>query len=548
MNVVPERLPANQPLAERYMNDFASVSSLYNMKVTDPQTWVQRAAWLDQSKHSRMERGALVDCLESYNHLHNNHEEVHKSLELLRQEETLTMVGGQQSGLFTGPLLVIYKVVTLILGAREAAARLNRPVVPVFWIAGEDHDWDEVNHTYLPDRDGQAVKIRMDHERGGHSPVSRTSIDRSHTEGVLKQFESLLPDSEHKSEWIQELRKYMEQSDNLSGAFAKQLGRLFGRFGVVLLDSDDPQLRRLEVPVFRKMIQQNDQLTQAYLAAAEKVRALGYEEQATVAEESANLFYIHSDEIYANERILLFKRDGMFTDRKGLVTFTPDELLDILEQHPERFSNNVLTRPLMQESLFPVLSTILGTGEIAYWALTHQAFEILDLQMPPILPRMSFTMVEEKIQMLMQQFDLSFDDVRQRFGEVREKWLSEQEDYHLDERFAELRRQFDQIYMPFIESLAEVDPSLPHIAETNQHKIEAQIEYLHRKSSNAVAKQHEVGLRRLDRIAHSLYPFGKPQERTINSYYYLGRYGEQWLDQLLCIEPDLDGGHRLIYM
>ncbi|WP_458121733.1 bacillithiol biosynthesis cysteine-adding enzyme BshC [Paenibacillus sp. Z6-24] len=548
MNVVPERLPANQPLAERYMNDFASVSSLYNMKVTDPQTWVQRAAWLDQSKHSRMERGALVDCLESYNHLHNNHEEVHKSLELLRQEETLTMVGGQQSGLFTGPLLVIYKVVTLILGAREAAARLNRPVVPVFWIAGEDHDWDEVNHTYLPDRDGQAVKIRMDHERGGHSPVSRTSIDRSHTEGVLKQFESLLPDSEHKSEWIQELRKYMEQSDNLSGAFAKQLGRLFGRFGVVLLDSDDPQLRRLEVPVFRKMIQQNDQLTQAYLAAAEKVRALGYEEQATVAEESANLFYIHSDEIYTNERILLFKRDGMFTDRKGLVTFTPDELLDILEQHPERFSNNVLTRPLMQESLFPVLSTILGTGEIAYWALTHQAFEILDLQMPPILPRMSFTMVEEKIQMLMQQFDLSFDDVRQRFGEVREKWLSEQEDYHLDERFAELRRQFDQIYMPFIESLAEVDPSLPHIAETNQHKIEAQIEYLHRKSSNAVAKQHEVGLRRLDRIAHSLYPFGKPQERTINSYYYLGRYGEQWLDQLLCIEPDLDGGHRLIYM
>ncbi|ANF97701.1 bacillithiol biosynthesis cysteine-adding enzyme BshC [Paenibacillus bovis] len=548
MNVVPERLPANQPLAERYINDFASVSSLYNMKVTDPQTWAQRAAWLDQSKHSRIDRGALVNCLEPYNRLHNNHEAVQKSLELLRQDDTLTIVGGQQSGLFTGPLLVIYKVVTLILGAREASARLNRPVVPVFWIAGEDHDWDEVNHTYLPDRDGQAVKIRMDHERGGHSPVSRTSIDHNHTAGVLKQFESLLPDSEHKSEWMQELRQYMEQSDNLSHAFAKQLGRLFGRFGVILLDSDDSQLRRLEVPVFRQMIQQNDRLTQAYLAAAEKVRALGYEEQATVAEDSANLFYIHSDEIYTNERILLFKRDGMFTDRKGLVTFTPDELLDMLEQHPERFSNNVLTRPLMQESLFPVLSTILGTGEIAYWALTHQAFEVLDLQMPPILPRMSFTMIEEKIQMLMKQFGLSFDDVRQRFDEVRTQWLSEQEDYHLDERFAELRRQFDQMYLPFIESLAEVDPSLPHIAATNQHKIEAQIEYLHRKSSNAVSKQHEVGLRRLDRIAHSLYPFGKPQERTINSYYYFGRYGEQWLDQLLSIEPDLDGGHRLIYM
>lgn len=548
MNVVPERLPANQPLAERYINDFASVSSLYNMNVTDPQTWAQRAAWLDQNKHSRIERGALVDCLTTYNLAYNDHEAVRQALDTLRQEDTLTVVGGQQSGLFTGPLLVIYKVVTLILSAREASAKLGRPVVPVFWIAGEDHDWDEVNHTYLPDLHGEAVKIRMEHERGGHSPVSRTEITESHIQPVLHQFESLLPDSEHKAEWMAELSRCMRQSDNLSDAFARQLGRLFGRFGLILLDSDHADMRQLEKSVFRNIIEHNDDLTKAYLASAEQVRAAGYEEQATVAEDSANLFYIHSDEVYHNERLLLFKRNGLFTDRKGLVTFTREELLEMVEQHPERFSNNVLTRPIMQESLFPVLGTILGTGEIAYWALTRQAFHVLGLQMPPIVPRMSFTMVEEKIQQLMQQFDLTFDDVRQRFEEIRQGWLSEQEDYNLDARFEQLRKQFAELYHPFVQSLSEVDPALPHIADNNQHKIEAQIDYLYRKSVHAVEKQHEVGLRRLDRIAHSLYPFNKPQERTINSYYYIGRYGERWLDQLLAIEPDLNGGHRLIYM
>lgn len=548
MNVVPERLPANQPLAERYMNDFASVSSLYNMNVTDPQTWIQRAAWLDQQEHSRIERGALVDCLTQYNLTHNEHEAVQQSLELLRQPNTLTMVGGQQSGLFTGPLLVIYKVVTLILSARHAAEQLDRPVVPVFWIAGEDHDWDEVNHTYLPDKDGQAVRIRMEHERGGHSPVSRTLITEEHIAPVLRQFEGLLPDTEHKGEWIAELERCMRQSDNLSSAFARQLGRLFGRFGLVLLDSDAPQLRELEKPVFRRIIEQNDRLTEAYLAASREVREAGYDEQATVAEDGANLFYIHTDEVYTAERLLLFKRDGHFTDRKGLVTFTKEELLELVEQYPERFSNNVLTRPLMQESLFPVLGTILGTGEIAYWALTRQAFQTLGMQMPPIVPRMSFTVVEDKIQQLLTRFQMSFDDVRERFADIRQEWLEAQEDYNLDQRFAELKRQFAALYAPFVEGLAEVDASLPHIADTNQHKIEAQIDYLHRKSLNAVEKQHEVGLRRLDRIAHSLYPFGKPQERTINSYYYIGRYGERWLDQLLSLEPDLNGGHRLLYM
>lgn len=548
MNVIPESLPANQPLAERYINDFASVSSLYNMNVSDPQTWIKRAEWLDQSKDSRIERGALVDCLTIYNGKYNNHEAVQQSLEALRTDKALVMVGGQQSGLFTGPLLVIYKVITLLASAREASHRLKRPIVPVFWIAGEDHDWDEVNHTYLPDQDGAAVKIRLDHERGGHSPVSRTFIQDQNTEHILNQFESLLPDTENKNQWTQTLRNIMEQATDLSSAFAEQLGLLFGRFGLVLIDSDDAAIRRLEIPVFRQLIEHNDQLTQAYMSAAEQVREYGYEEQATVDEESANLFYIHSDEVYTNERLLLFKRNGMFTDRKGLVVFTKQELLELLEQYPERFSNNVLTRPLMQDSLFPVLSTILGTGEIAYWALTKQAFPVLNLQMPPIVPRMLFTMVEEKVKILMQQYQLTFDDVRQRFDDIRQTWLSEQEDYHLEKRFTTFREQFQQLYAPFVDSLREIDPSLPHLGETTQHKIDLQIDYLYRKSQNAIARQHQTGLQRLDRIAYALYPFGKPQERTINSYYYLGRYGERWIDQLLTLEPDFNGSHRLVYL
>ncbi|CAM2828375.1 bacillithiol biosynthesis cysteine-adding enzyme BshC [Paenibacillus sediminis] len=543
MNIVPEHLSAAQPLAEAFLSHFDKVQDLYGPDANKRESWAARADWLDNTEFKRIDRSALVRCLRLYNKQHNDFQEVSKSLDLLEQPGTLVISGGQQSGIFTGPLLVIYKAVTIIQSAREASSLLERPVVPLFWIAGEDHDWDEVNHTYFLSRNLQISKLKMDHPGGARSSVSYTLLNQESWKEAVRQMCDLLPDSEFKPSLIDLLTRASIESESLSDCFAKIMGQLFGRFGLVLLDSADPNLRTIETSVFERIISQNDELEQAYHASAKAVLDKGYPLQADVAEGGANLFYIHE-----GARILLFKQNSKFTDRRGIVSFTRDELLGLLQEHPERFSNNVLTRPLMQESLLPVLGTVLGTGEIAYWSLTRKAFHVLGLEMPIIVPRMSFTMVEGTIHKHMVKYKLSFQDVQHHFEEKRQSWLASQDKISIDEQFAKVQKMFEEQYDAIIEQLGSIQAGLTKLGENNKGKIVEQIHYLQHKAQDALAKQNEAGLRQLDRIYHSLFPLGKPQERVYNVFYYLNRYGYSFIDLLMEIPYHFSGNHQAVYL
>lgn len=545
MEVVHKPLLSTQPLAEALISDFASVGHLYESNPLDEGDWSKRIKWLDETEDLRIERKALVTSLREYNLLHNPNEAVTESLNKLENPGTAVIVGGQQSGLFSGPLLVIYKAVSIIKAAEHASSELGRPVVPVFWIAGEDHDWDEVNHTFLLSSDLQISRIRVPREDEKRSPVSFTEVSKEEWDRVANELEQLLPGSEFKAGLMENVRQTFAKSSTLSENFAKLLGTWFGKYGLILLDSADPALRRLEVPVFQTIITRNDELESAYFASADHIASIGGTPQADVAKGGANLFYIHE-----GDRLLLFKRDGRFTDRKGKVAFSEEELLSVLQSHPERFSNNVLTRPLMQDSLLPVLGSVLGAGEIAYWALTRRAFDQLGLKMPILLPRMSFTVIEGTLQKQMDKYDLTWEDVldREVFREKRESWLALQDAVHLDARFDEIKTTFGDMYEPLIEQLGSIQNGLLKLGSANKDKIFDQIEYLRGRSKDALEKVNEVGLRHFERIELSLFPQNKPQERVYNIFYYLNRYGMNWIDDLMEIPYDIAGSHRVMYL
>ncbi|MCJ8011375.1 bacillithiol biosynthesis cysteine-adding enzyme BshC [Paenibacillus sp. KQZ6P-2] len=543
MNVVSDSLKSGSALADNYINHFSQVQELYGNDFRQKESWSSRAAWLDESEETRVNRKSLVDCLRQYNNKHNDHKVVHNSLDLLEQTGTLAVVGGQQSGLFTGSLLVVYKALTIVLAAKEAQEKLQRPVVPVFWIAGEDHDWDEVNHTYVMTPDLQVAKIKMDSVPGPRDSVSHINLTPGQWNKSLEHLASLLPDSMNKPEIMEMLHQAAEESGNLSDAFAKLLGRLFGEMGLILLDSADPLLRKLEIPVFERIINQNDELGQTYQRAAARITGQGYPLQADVTSDGANLFYI-----YEGNRLLLQKQDGSFTDRKGIVSFTKEELLTQLKDHPERFSNNVLTRPLMQESLLPVLCTVLGQGEISYWAITKDAFPVLGLKMPILLPRMSFTLVSGTLRKYMAHFGLSFQDVQHRFEDARQSWLNAEAGLHIDPKFEETRSALEKLYEPLIRELGTIQPGLISLGEKNKDKILEQISYLERKTKQALEKQHEAALRQWDQIYVSLFPMGKPQERVYNTFYYINRYSFGWIRDILGSCSSYTAEHQIIEM
>ncbi|MDP4096946.1 bacillithiol biosynthesis cysteine-adding enzyme BshC [Paenibacillus sp. P96] len=543
MNIIPETLRAGSALAEDYVQGTDRVLELYGYHFRQTEDYKTRVERLDEMEAQRIDRQAVVHCLRIYNQQHNGHAEVMESLDRLSRSDALVIVGGQQSGLFTGQLLVIYKAATIIKAAHEAEQRLGRPVVPVFWVAGEDHDWDEVNHTYIMNGEPEAVKIKLRVQPERRNSVSYIPLSPAHKEEALLELERLLPDAEYKADVLQQVRTAFMDSQYLSDAFAKMLGQFFGRYGLVLLDSADPELRKLELPVFRRMIESNDELEAAYQMAARQIEDAGYGIQAEVAEGGANLFYINK-----GERLLLFKQNGVYGDRRGQVRFTKEELLEELERHPERFSNNVLTRPLMQDSLLPVLATVLGHGEISYWAITRKAFEVLGLEMPILQPRMSFTLIEPNVHKHMEGYGLTFQHILDGLEPLKDKWLSAQDSLHMEEEFAALRQELFQLYEPVIERAGRIEKGLIPLGEKNRDKIAEQLDFMEARVRAALVRKHETALRQWDLMGISLLPLGRPQERVYSIYQYTSRYGEGLVHGIMNLSLDWEHIHRTIYL
>lgn len=545
MNTEHYDLPSAQPLTEAYIHRTdANMDSLYGYYAGREQDWTTRMKRLEQLSGGRANPAEIAEVLRQYNSPYTT-PEVDASIRAIA-EGAPVIIGGQQAGLWSGALLVINKAISIVSGAKWATEKLGRKVVPVFWIAGEDHDWDEANHTYVLSAEQELRKLTLQRPEGPRTSVSRTAVDADSWNSLLEELEQTLPHSDFKPGLMEQLKQITEKSRSLSDMFAGILSFLFGKEGLVLLDADDARLRKLESPMFRRLIEQNDELEQAYKASAEKVKSCGYQLQADVVEGSANLFVFNPAN--GDERTLLHKRDGKFQDRKGTAFWTKEQLLQLAEDQPSQLSNNVLTRPIMQDYLFPVLGTVLGPGEIAYWALTREAFRKLEMEMPIIVPRMSFTLVEGTIAKHMIKYELSFEDVAKRFEERKRQWLAEQDQLSIEERFQEVKQSFITMYGPLLELAGSVQPGLMKLGETNRQKIVEQIEYLESKTKDAFNKQYDASIRQLDRIALSLWPSGKPQERVINMSGYWNRYGSAWLDRLLELPFSPTGGHQLVYL
>lgn len=543
MHLVQAERTKSQLLAEHYSNQYEAVAERFDFNPWKGEDWRRRWEWLQASESERLERGKLVKLLAAYNEeTGNNHQAVRHSLEQLASGEASVMTGGQQAGLFTGPLLVIHKAITIIRMAREAEKRLGKPVIPVFWIAGEDHDFDEVNHWYALTGQLAVERFRLEHPNGIRQAVSKLPFES--WANALAQMEDWLPQSEFKETLMERLRFFADSSSTLTQLFARIMGWLFGSHGLLLLDSDDPSLRRLEAPMFERLLVHCQGINRSVLAGAAAVERLGFKPQAEQAEGHANLFYY--DE--RGERTLLYM-DGEegFTDRKRSFHMERGSLRQLIGVQPERFSNNVMTRPIMQDYVLPVLGVVLGPGEIAYWALTREAFGLMGFRMPVVMPRLEFTLVEGTLQKNMEKFGLSYDDVVERFEEFREEWLFDQGQYEVEELFSETRRRFLELYRPVLETVSSINPGLSKLGETNRQKIVEQIEYMRKRATDALESKFSSGLRQLERIRLGLYPLSKPQERVYNVFAYLNKYGNGWIDELINQAYDNDGKHRLVY-
>ncbi|MBS4193887.1 bacillithiol biosynthesis cysteine-adding enzyme BshC [Lederbergia citri] len=533
-------IPATNDFASLYIEQKEPVKGFFHYDITENTVFEKRCRDL---MSRNIDRAGIARVIENYMEKFPQSNKTILSLEKMRNEHSVVVIGGQQAGLLTGPLYSIHKIISIIKLAEEQERKLDRPVVPIFWIAGEDHDFLEINHVYA--EAGQSLKkISFAGNNDEKKMTSHIYYNKDEMHQWVNTVFTHFGEKVHTKQLLSSLHSAIMQYDSITDLFSYIVMSLFKDYGLLIIDSADPALRRLEEPFFSRLIDQNVELSQAVLSQQKEIGSYGFKKAIEMEESAANLFYyLH------NERILLDydPQKDCFLSKKADFRMDNDSLQDLLRQKPENFSNNVVTRPLMQEWLFPTLAFIAGPGEIAYWGELKKAFEIVGNKMPPIIPRLNITFLEAALERDIHDLQLSIEDILKN-GVTRNKalFLENVADKELQSILDDAKKYLEDQYDSIFKRLEESDRGLLPLARKNLSIHLNQLQFMEQKSNQSQEIKHQTILDKYSKIELHLLPNGAPQERIWNIFYYLNEMGEGFIHQLMEEAFVFDGTHKLI--
>ncbi|MGC1649123.1 MAG: bacillithiol biosynthesis cysteine-adding enzyme BshC [Candidatus Sulfotelmatobacter sp.] len=455
------------------------------------------------------------------------------NLERLRKGAA-AVVTGQQVGLFGGPMFAIYKALSAVKLAEESTAA-GVDAIPVFWLATYDHDLAEVNHLSIPGPDGTLQLLTTTSHDVPGAPVSAVRFG-DEIVPVVDEAAKLLGDSEA----AQFLRETYRPGETLGTAFARFYARVFAEWGVILLDASDAELDRVADPIYRSAVERSSELAGALLKRGEALEAAGYHQQVKVTASSVLLFMLQH-----GARTPIHRRDAGGTPEfvigsdAGAEKLSQAELLDRISSNPELFSPNVLLRPIVEDYLLPTLAYTGGAAETAYFAQAGAVYGALLGRVTPILPRFSATIVEPKMQRLIERHGINLTDVFAGPEALRRQLAERGLPGELQAAFDAARKSLDSHLSTIKEKLEKLDRTLIDAADTARSKIEYQLERLYTQAARAEALKSELVTRHAETLSQALYPDKGLQERGVGGVYFLARYGREFLQQLHdAIQPD----------
>lgn len=453
---------------------------------------------------SSEKRQILCDALKRQYEGFNLHQKTSENIEALKNNHTFTITTGHQLNLMSGPLYSIYKIAQCVAHADELNKRnANLNFVPVFWIATEDHDFEEINHIHLFGK-----KIAW--EKSDQENVIAGRIKTDHIEPFLAAIEEKFQDP-LALKVIQQFTSTYRDTENLADATRMLVNQLFGNVGLVILDGDDPKLKKLFQPIMLQEIE-GEVGYQSVMKTNEYLEKNNYHEQVFVR--ASNLFYIASD----GTRKRVRKENDQFYLEDDKIETTA--LIQMIQDHPEQFSPNALYRPMYQETILPNLAYIGGGGEIAYWLQLKALFDAHQVDFPMLRLRDSVLLHRKDQAELMKEFKLELMDLKLGVDQiVKDIALEESEqDLQLTEAQSDLFKAKSKV----LEKVYEVNKNLETMVEAEFTKMIKSIERIESKLVKAEKSKHEQVQKKLVKLRDQFFPENGFQERYENFLpYYL---------------------------
>lgn len=536
-----ERVPGQSRLFLEYLRDPTRLRRFYPEAVRFHYELDARAPRV--LEHYTADRAALCDALSDANNSWGAGPEALDNIRRLRSPAAVAVVTGQQVGLFTGPLYTLYKALSAVKLAACLSAR-GAEAVPVFWMATEDHDWEEVERAEVIACDGRLAAAALPdslHEEG--QQVGGVLLDDKIEEATARLLD-LLPSSEFRPDLERLLRESYRPGAAFGEAFARMLAALTSRHGLVLLDPTDARLKRLAAPLYSEAARRAAEIASATDARSRELEEAGYHAQVHTSADSFPLFLIEG----GARRALTRTAEGRYRAKGNGHEWTAEELAALALQEPERFSPNVTLRAVVQDYMLPTIAYFGGAAEVAYFAQTSESYRVLGRPATPILPRASLTIVERRTGRALERYGLRLEDF---FGgldpviaRVVEEHLGREVARALDETDADVARSLDALQG----KLRGFDPTLADALEGGRRKITHQLEGLRARFHRAQMARDRAVLRQLERAATALYPEKALQERHLNVTSLLARHGRyvvEWIHDAIDLSTN---DHQIVYL
>jgi bacillithiol synthase len=458
----------------------------------------------------------------------------------LAEPGALALVTGQQAGLFGGPLFVLYKALAALRVAAALEDRRQRPVIPVFWVASDDHDFAEVRSTAVLDEGGQIRTLRYAPRQEPHGrPASQIVLDDT-IGALIDELVAALPGGEHVGALAERLRQCYRPGTSLGAAFARLLSSLFP--DLVVLDPSDPELKKLATHVIAREVSEGSPSTRLASEVGEKLLAAGYHQQVPVRNGFLNAFVVMEQE----RRALAAANGGI--EVRGLGRrFTRQEAVSLVEKDPAAWSPGVLLRPLVQDYLLPTAAYVGGPAEVAYHAQIGPSYAHFGIPRPLVLPRPSVTVVEPSQARALEAEGLALPDLQADPEGLLARWAKAAYP-EVEEGFSRTREALVREMAAVEQTLAALDPTLKAAAEGARGRILHQIETLQEKATRALKKRDATRGERLRRTRDALLPGGAFQERGLGLVHLLARHGEGVLTEIRGRIDPWARGHQVIHL
>jgi bacillithiol biosynthesis cysteine-adding enzyme BshC len=476
-----------------------------------------------------VDRSLLCEVLTNQYKSLEHHEAVSNNIGLLKKERTFTIITAHQPSLFTGPLYYIYKIVSAInLSQKLNDTYADYHFVPVFWLGGEDHDFEEINHVKI----FRETLVWDNDEKGS---VGQMSIEK--IAPLIEQLKDILGDSEFAHQIIRYLTTAYKNNDTYGKFTIELTHQLFKDKGLVIIDPSDKRLKQASIELFKKEILERKS---EYLVktAQEQLVASGFKAQAFPR--PINLFYTGKG---FRERIDF--QDGRYKVLNRNISFSEEEIIADLAANPERYSPNVIMRPLYQEWILPNLAYIGGGGELAYWLERKEQFEYFGVPYPMLIRRDSVLWIDTNSAKKMKRLGLNeeniWNDVDSLINNHVKKNINEENNI-LDEK-----NSIQDYYQQLIRKIEGFEPTLGKAAQGEMTKAIKGLENLENKIIKAEKRNQETAVSQIRSVKDKLFPSNNLQERKDNFIPIYAKYGQEFLDALYENLDPLDRRVKVIY-